>query len=159
MFIMRNKLRKRKRKNKKPKRQKKKPIVKNILVSSSLIFITNIITAFIYNYYVYSCLLFFLTLTSVTYHTNTNKYTNILDKIGIFLVVSYGIYTFSTKFTINNFIVIALVVVLFVAAQFIYIFGYYTKQFCFHTELCIGNKYHSLLHCISSLAHHLIVLM
>ena len=41
MFIMRNKLRKRK--NKKPKRQKKKPIVKNILVSSSLIFITNII--------------------------------------------------------------------------------------------------------------------
>jgi hypothetical protein len=133
--------------------------VKNILVFSSLIFSTNIIISFIYKNYVYSCLFVFLTITSVIYHSNTNNYTNILDKIGIFLVVSYGIYVLHSKYDINKFFIVSIIFILFLLTMFLYIYGYFTKQFCFHNQLSIGNKYHSLLHCISSLAQHLIIIM
>jgi hypothetical protein len=131
----------------------------NILVLSSLIFITNIVTAFVYKNYVYLSLFFFLTITSVIYHTNSNSYTNILDKIGIFLIVSYGTYNVHNKFNMNNFMPVTIIFLLFVLTMFLYIYGYFTKQFCFHSQICIGNNYHSLLHCISSLAHHLILIL
>ena len=168
---MNYKLRK-KRKNNKHKRRQKKYILfykkksnklflnlKNILVLSSLIFITNIITSFIYKNYIYSCLFVFLTITSVIYHSNKNNYTNILDKIGIFLIVSYGTYTLHGKFDINNIIAASIIFILFLLTMFIYIYGYFTNQYCFHNKISIGNKYHSVLHCISSLAHHLIIIM
>jgi hypothetical protein len=167
-----NKLRKRRKnikhiKNKRrPKRYIVIPLRKRIkdkgfkiLVLSSLIFITNIITSFVYKRYLYLCLFIFLTLTSVIYHSNTNNYTNILDKIGIFLIVSYGTYNVYTNFHVNKCINISIIFLLFLLTMFLYIYGYLTKQFCFNKQLCIGNKYHSLLHCISSLAHHLIIIM
>ena len=131
----------------------------NILVLSSLIFITNVINAFIYKQYVYSYLFIFLTITSLIYHSNTNKYTNILDKIGIFLIISYGTYNLHNNFHINKFIIVSIIFILFLLTIFLYVYGYHTKQFCFNGEICIGNKYHCFLHCISSLAHHLILTM
>jgi len=140
-------------------KKSKKVFIKNILVLSSLIFSTNIVTSFIYKNYVYSVLFVFLTITSVIYHSNANYYTNILDKLGIVLIVSYGTYNVYSKFDINKIIIVSIIIILFLLTLFLYIYGYVTKQFCFHNQLCIGNKYHSLLHCISSFAHHLITIM
>jgi hypothetical protein len=131
----------------------------NILVLSSLIFITNVINAFIYKQYVYSYCFIYLTITSVIYHSNTNKYTNILDKIGIFLVISHGTHNLHNNSNINNFISVCVIFILFLLTIFLYIYGYYTKQLCFNNQICIGNKYHCYLHCISSAAHHLIITM
>jgi len=131
----------------------------NILVLSSLIFITNIITSFVYKNYVYTCLFVFLTITSVIYHSNTNNYTSILDKIGIFLIVSYGAYNLHTKFDMDKIMMVSIIFILFLVTMFLYIYGYCTKQFCFHGQICIGNKYHCLLHYISSFAHNLIIIM
>ena len=161
MVIMKNEGKIKKRKIKKRKRIKKerKSYFKNSLVLSSLIFVTNMLTALIYKYYLYSFLFALLTLTSVMYHSTRNLYTNILDKIGIFLIVSYGTYNLYKKPNDYKFLFVITVVLLFLITNVLYIYGYFTKQFCFHRELCIGDKYHSLIHCISSVAHHLIILM
>ena len=57
----------------------------NILVFSSLLFIANVITAFIRGYYCYSLLFIILTITSVLVHSHKNniiiKY---LDKVAIY---------------------------------------------------------------------------
>lgn len=51
---------------------------------SSLIFTTNIITAYLYRqYYIYSYLFAVLTSTSLLFHSNPNIYTNIIDKCAI----------------------------------------------------------------------------
>lgn len=58
---------------------------------SSLIFTTNIITAYLYRqYYIYSYLFAALTSTSLLFHSNPNIYTNIIDKCAIVSVVTYG---------------------------------------------------------------------
>jgi hypothetical protein len=137
---------------------------KNTLVESSLIFITNVITALMCKNYIYSYLFLFLTTTSVVYHSTKEEnneritlYTNILDKIGIALVVLYGAYTLYNKRI--DWFTQSIIIILFLVTIFLYIYGYYTNQYCFHTQKCTGEKYHSLLHYISSFAHHLIIIM
>jgi hypothetical protein len=143
----------------KSKRKRKSWLVKHLLIFTSFIFLTNVLSAGICQHYLYSFLFALLTLTSVVYHWTRNIYTNILDKIGIFLVVFYGTYNLHKKTHAYKFVFVTLVVFLFLVTNMLYIYGYFTKQFCFHRKLCIGNKYHSLVHCISSLAHHLIIFM
>jgi len=133
--------------------------IKNILVLSSLVFITNIISAFLCKKYTYSFLFVILTITSLVYHSNNNIYTNIIDKIGILLIVVYGAITLYNKTHTNKFIFIITVIILFLLTNFLYIYGYFTKQLCFNNEICIGNNYHSLLHYLSSFGHHLIIFM
>jgi membrane-anchored glycerophosphoryl diester phosphodiesterase (GDPDase) len=150
----------------------------NNLALSSLIFITNIITTFLYKNYIYSFFFIILTITSISYHSNKNIYTNISDKIAILLIVLYGSYKLyrevlnlrthaSEKMTnfgilqyikyhpdkIINIIIVCIVCILFVLTNILYIYGY------FHNQISIGNKYHSLIHLISSIAHHLIIIM
>ena len=152
---------KKKVKKRKMKGQKKRKswFVKHLLIFTSFIFLTNMFTACICQHYVYSFLFALLTVTSVVYHMTRNIYTNILDKIGIFLIVFYGTYNLHKKTHAYKFVFVSLVVFLFLVTNMLYIYGYFTKQFCFHRKLFIGNKYHSLVHCISSLAHHLIIFM
>lgn len=64
----------------------------SILIFSSFIFITNVLSTLYKNYYIYSFLFVCLTITSITFHYNTNIYTNILDKIFVLAIVLYGGY-------------------------------------------------------------------
>jgi hypothetical protein len=60
-------------------------------IISSFIFTTNIVTAYLYKqYYIYSILFTALTLTSFMYHSNSNMYTNIIDKCAIGCIVLWG---------------------------------------------------------------------
>jgi len=130
-----------------------------ILLYSSSIFITNVISAFYNKYYIYCFLFFCLTITSLIFHYNSNIYTNILDKIFVFAIVFYGGYMLYNKTTIDNQICVLLIVITFVSCIFLFFYGYCIKDYCYHPDKCIGDKYHSILHIITSLGHHLIIFL
>jgi hypothetical protein len=130
---------------------------------SSFIFLTNILLALYYEYNVYAIVFLLLFITSIIVHSNYSIYTNIIDKISIFLVVCYGAYVFygKSRKQINEFqyAISIIIVFTFLAVAYMYIYGYFTNQFCFDKDINIGNTYHSLLHIVSSLGHDLIMIM
>jgi hypothetical protein len=127
-------------------------------IISSFIFATNVITAYLYKqYYIYSILFTALTLTSFMYHSNSNIYTNIIDKCAIGSIVLYGAYMLYNKFNMDKLIEVILVFSCFFSINYLYIYGYYNKKYCYDPEW--GNYYHGLLHFISSLGHHIIIFL
>ena len=141
------------------------------LVFSSLIFITNVLTAYYKRDYIYSSLFFSLTVTSILFHSKPNIYLNIIDKISIFSIFLYGSYQLSNKIsqqisqpitignTIGNTGQILLIVASFLATFYLYIYGYWFQKYCFHENPQIGDQYHSLVHLIGSIGHHLILFL
>lgn len=144
----------------------------NILVFSSLLFSTNSITALYKEYYVYSLLFLQLTVTSILFHLTYNFYINILDKISILCIVFYGSILFYDKFyeyhSIDThligyriqFEISKYVIILsFLLTLFLFIYGYWTEQYCYDKEENVGNYYHFVLHCLSSIGHHCIIFL
>jgi hypothetical protein len=131
----------------------------SILVYSSLIFITNIFTAFYKKYYFYSFLFLALTITSVIHHSTNNVYSDVMDKIFILSIVLYGSYVLYNKMDKNKYVEISLIIISFLLCIFLYFYGYFTKKYCFDSNNYIANNYHCLLHFISSIGHHLIVFL
>jgi hypothetical protein len=131
----------------------------SILMYSSVIFITNVASTFYKKYYIYCFLFFCLTITSLIFHYNNNIYTNILDKFFVLAVVFYGGYMLYHKTTRDNLIFVLLIVMTFISCIFLFFYGYYVKDYCYHPDKCVGDKYHSSLHIISSFGHHLITFL
>jgi len=136
----------------------------NILFYSSFIFITNVISALYKEHYTYSLLFLFLFLTSITVHTKNNIYSNLIDKLAIFFVFLYGLKMFYTKtttniITINKIVLYTIIIATFLSCIILYHYGFITKQFCFHPDINIGNKFHSLMHIIGSFGHHLLIFL
>ena len=128
-----------------------------ILVFSSCIFITNVISAYIKGDYIYATTFCALIATSVIYHSNSNIYTNILDKIPILTIVLYGLYTlqYKTIAGFDNNIALFVIIATFFLTIYLYGYGYCINDYCFHPEY--GNYYHALIHIISSIGHHVII--
>lgn len=131
----------------------------SILLFSSLIFITNILTTFYHNYYIYSFFFICLTISSILYHYDNNIYTSIFDKLSISAVILYGAYLLYNKFNTVCLVYISIIMLTFVLCIIIFIYGYYVNDYCYHPDKYIGDNYHFLLHCISSLGHHLITFL
>ena len=74
-----------------------------ILMASSLFFITNAVTAFLHEYYLYSFLFLNLTATSLIVHYNDNVYTNVIDKVAVLSIVLYGGYVLYNKINTNKY--------------------------------------------------------
>ena len=141
------------------------------LVFSSLIFITNVLTAYYKQDFIYSSLFFSLTVTSVLFHSNPNIYLNIIDKISIFSIFLYGSYQLSQKIShqisqqisqpiaIGHSGQILLIFATFLATIYLYFYGYWFQKYCFHENPQIGDQYHSLVHLIGSIGHHLILFL
>ena len=89
----------------------------NILIFSSLIFMTNCVTCFICKNTTHFTLFFLLTCSSVLVHYNDNIITNILDKIVIGFVFANGLYLFVMKKNKNIFVVLTFLFVLFCRIQ------------------------------------------
>ena len=85
----------------------------SILLLSSLFFVTNIITAYINEQYVYSFLFCILTITSLIVHYKNNYYTNIIDKIAVLSIVLYGGYMLCNKININEWCKCFVIIVAF----------------------------------------------
>lgn len=165
-MISQNKLKKRKKtkiankKRKTKKTNEKTKITKpSLLFYSSFVFITNVISSFYKEYYTYSFLFIVLTITSLIFHSKSTIYTNIVDKVSIFCIISYGGYVLYNKISIEKYFLIMIIITSFLSCIFLFTYGYFTNQYCFHSKKRIGDKYHALLHCITSIGHHLIIFL
>ena len=127
-------------------------------VYSSFVFLTNVIVAYMYQYYLYSALFGALFVTSIVVHVNEpNIYTNMLDKLVVSAVVLYGGYVFFGEYVDLCWMAV-IVIATFLATIFLYVYGFCHNKYCFAEDVDIGNAYHSLLHFIASFGHHLVVL-
>ena len=130
---------------------------KNILVYSSFVFLTNVLFTLYRQYYIYSFLFLCLTITSVSYHSTSNSYINILDKFFIGLIVLYGGYILYHKIN-QNPVQLFIIILTFLFVCFLYFYGYMVNDYCYHTNSSLAKMYHCILHLVSSLGHHLIIL-
>jgi len=125
---------------------------------TSFVFLTNVVHFLTAGYFVYAFLFLVLFITSVMVRvTEENIFTLAADKIAILFVVLYGYIIFHNKsLTSDNYILISLIIFTFLVVGYLYTYGWLTNSYCFSEK---GDLYHAGLHCISSLGHHLIVLM
>ena len=138
--------------------------INNCCQISPFIFIINILLGFYCNYILYGILFFCLLLTSVFYHTYYTDFTYIIDKVSILYVILYGSILFYQKINIINYnfifmIMTLLIILTFLSVFYLYYYGYFMKYYCFHDDISIAYKYHSLIHYITSFSHTLIMLL
>ena len=157
-----------KKKCKRTKTQQPNPKSKSsdhILLISSLIFTTNVVTAWYKQYYMYASFFAGLTVTSLIFHSkihNSNKMliTNIADKIFIFSIVLYGGNLAYTKLSLPGFGLGSSVgiVTTFLFCIVAYYYGYCNNKYCFDPDSEVGDLYHAILHIIASVGHHMIIM-
>jgi glycerol uptake facilitator-like aquaporin len=130
-----------------------------LLLASSFIFITNVLSTFYKKYYIYSFLFFCLTLTSILVHYSNDIYAKIVDKFFILTIVLYGGYLVCKKTTRDNQNKVFLITITFLLCVFLFYYGYLVNDYCFNPDKHIGEKYHFMLHIISSIGHHFITFL
>ena len=124
---------------------------------SSFIFLTNAVTAFRYGNYTYSLLFVLLFITSIVYRIyDKHVYTFILDRFLIVCVIGYGGYVFCSKNISRIFS--CLIIGSFLTIMYLFYYGYTMSIYCYDPNENVSNGYHSLLHLISSIVHHLIIM-
>jgi hypothetical protein len=130
---------------------------------SSFVFIINIIVAYLYKHYLYSFLFLLLFITSIIVHSNYSLTTNIIDKFSISFVVLWGAYIFFQKcchtLSWKQTIVAFFVILTLLLTIYLYIYGWFTDQYCYCKQQDLAKSYHSIMHLISSFGHVLIVIM
>lgn len=133
-------------------------IAMEVSLVSSFVFLTNVVHFLTAGYFAYAFLFLVLFMTSVMVRLiKDNIWTLVADKMAILFVVLYGYMLFHNKsLTSDNYILISLILFTFLVVVYLYVYGWCTDSYCFSEE---GELYRAGLHCISSLGHHLIVLM
>jgi len=139
------------------KHQNKIPQKPNILLLSSLFFVTNTLTAYFSEQYLYSFLFFALTTTSLIVHYRDNYYTNVIDKIAVSSIVLYGGYKLFHKINTEKWLNCLMIIIAFLICIYFYIYGFIVKEYCFCDKKCIAEKYHFIMHVVSSIGHHFII--
>jgi len=131
----------------------------SILFYSSFLFITNILSALIHEYYTYALLFMILTITSVLYHSTKYFLIKILDKCAVLAVIVYGTWLVYNKLTIDNIINIIIVVLFFLLCIMLYFYGYFHTKYCYDPNTYISDQYHCRLHILGSFGHHFIAFL
>jgi len=135
----------------------------NSCVLSSFVFITNAIVAIYVSEYIYGALFAGLFITSILFHTHTNIYTNLLDKCFVISVILYGGYLLYQKVLQTNHVIQMILItgicLTFLTTIYLFGFGYIFKQYCFCDNNAQANLWHSYLHLVSSIGHHLILFL
>jgi len=118
-----------------------------------------------YPYYYYSTWFYLLIITSILFHGFYPKsiVMNLIDKIPILGIVATGSYIFYTKTNVVSYpkkITFGLFIIgSFVYVLLIFFYGFLTEQFCFNPDQKIANTYHAMIHLVSSISHHAIIMM
>jgi hypothetical protein len=137
--------------------------INNILVFSSLVFITNVISGIYNKKYIYALLFLFLIITSIIVHSVNNIYTNCSDKIVIGAIIVYGIYCLFNNFYKNkvkqNIIPIIFIIITFLFTGYLYTYGFCIKDYCFHPKTNFSRTYHMLLHFICCIGNHFVIFL
>ena len=140
----------------------------NICVYSSFFILISAILALYKKYYIYAFLLFILVITSFCFHYYTNKFTFIIDQIAVVVIIVYSFYLFCYKiyvkrqlklFNNKTVILMCLIIISFLIVCHLFVYGYYTKQYCFNKDKNIGESNHSLLHVVSCYGFNNLVIM
>jgi len=131
-------------------------IKRMLLFYSSFVFLGNTATTFYKKHYLYAAAFFGLTLTSLVNHWDPTPTKICVDQLFVASVVLNGGWVFYNKLPVDPALE-ALVVSLFVMTGYLYAYGLYAQEYCFHPDH--GDLYHCLLHLIASFCHHLIAFM
>jgi len=134
----------------------------NLNIYTSYIFVINVLVGLIVGHYTYALIFLILVITSIIHHSMLTVITENIDKSVVLLVVIYGGYIFynNVKFTTCYEVIMALVIVIsFVLTGVFYSYGKCNNCLCWDSDLEVGRGYHSVIHCMSSLAHILIMLL
>ena len=125
---------------------------------SSFIFLTNSLFALLKQQYTYSLAFYTLTITSIVFHGIYYSFeTMIIDKIAVLTIVILGSNYFFSNYNKLSIGYLLCIISTFVLVVFLYFYGYLTNQFCYDKNKIIGDLYHSMIHIISSLGHHMII--
>ena len=130
----------------------------NFCVYSSFIFLTNVIVFLFLGYTFYAFLFACLLLTSVIHHSNPSTTTYMIDKLSVWGVVLYGGYLFLTKWDSISTKIALIIILTFLSTIYLYSYGYTKQRYCFDKNQERANLFHSGMHVISSIGHHLIAL-
>ena len=126
---------------------------------SSVAFLTNSVTALYKNEFIYSLLFVLLFISSIWFRLTDSIEIYIFDQICIYSVVLYGAYVYSIKQTQLHPLLHILICSTFVATILLFHYGFYTSSFCYDLDKETSHLYHSLLHIVSSIGHHLLILI
>lgn len=132
-----------------------------VLCCSSLAYLSNAMTCMIMGETVYSSIFMALVATSLLFHSNKpNIFTNLLDKIPVTGIVTYGGYKYAQNLPNASHIIYGMCPVMtFMATAYLYVYGYMCGEYCYHPDAKWSTRYHALLHVISSIGHHTILLL
>ena len=116
---------------------------------SAFLFLTNVLTCIYFREYVYALLFFILFGTSILVHSYLdNWYMNIIDKLAILMVVSYGGYKIYKNCNPTTISLLTLFInICLISTIYIFLSKHYTINL------------HVLLHLFSSIGHHLILFL
>ncbi len=128
---------------------------------SALLFITNVVVCYYYKYYLYSALFAGLTVSSLIHHSHKTLLSYWIDKLFVFSVVGYGGYVFYKKFSKNiiNILYSIIAIITFLGTVILYYYGSMKGCFVFAEDMKECDYWHQILHLLSSVGHHSIILM
>jgi hypothetical protein len=132
-------------------------VVKSTLFSAVFL-LTNSVTALYKDDWIYMVLFILLFCTSISVRLVESDAIVAIDNICIFLIILYGGWLFLIKRPYIAWLLQLLIVTTFLATIYLYIYGYYTSSYSYDSDEETSQLYHSLLHTISSVGHHIIVL-
>ena len=131
-----------------------------ICVFTSCLFFTNSISAFLYNKLALSYCYTQLAISSVLYHYYKTSALFYFDKFTIICIVNYGGYIMYYKWFIkrkNHYKILLFIHTCVFLITYLYYYGYLYNMYCFHP--LYGNYYHAMVHILSSIGHHAILLL
>lgn len=123
-----------------------------------VVFLTNSLTAVYMHNYLYSILFLNLFCTSLLCRFHVSESTYLIDIVAIYLTVVYGAYLYILHFMHFSAVSHGVILSTFLFTVFFHHYGYITKEYSYNKDIYVAKQYNSLVHIISSLGHHMIIL-
>ena len=84
-----------------------------------------------------------------------------IDKLFVFAIVGYGGYVFFDKIAngVTNYLYSSIIVSTFLGTIVLYYYGRATNSFCFAEDCDESDRWHQLMHLLTSIGHNFIVLL
>ena len=128
------------------------------LVYSSFSFIMTLFAAIYMKYYIFIFLFICLIFTSVMNHIKYKKFTEILDKAVVFIIVLYTVYFHYINYNHRKKLYVSIFLIIWLYLILIYFYGYYFKDYCFHSNIDIANNYHLTGHILCAIYWTILIL-
>ena len=129
-----------------------------LLFYSSFIFLGNAAAAFFKKFYLYAAAFLGMTATSLVFHWDPTPTKTRIDQMLVGAVILCGGRVFYSKWPVKKRIS-AVVLGTFLLTGYLYTYGFFTQQYCFHPEKVVSDRFHFLLHLIASFGHYWITFM